>query len=134
MRLILAIAAVLVSIGVSAVAQQDNTFKVKPSRPEKAPKSAMPMGNAGNSKAGATSTSKDLQSLERQSAKASVPSRSAAKTKPASGAAPALKPVKDKPNPPINYNGKAGRTKTAGVAKQSPNPLQGRLKEKGGGH
>lgn len=130
-RLLLAIAIGLANIGVSAVAQQGNTFKVKPYHADKAPKSAAPIGNAGTSKAGATATSKDLQALERQAAKPPAPSRSAVTTK--TKTTPALKPVKDQPNPPINFNGKAGVTKTSGTTSQSANPLAGRLKQKGGG-
>jgi len=123
MRFSLAVAVVLVGISVSGLAQQNNTFKVKPSAPEKAAKPiSAPIGKTANP------ASKDLQTLERQTAKASAPSRSAGKRP--SGTAHALKPVKDKPNTPINFGGTGGG-KSAGSTKQGSNPYAGRLKQKG---
>jgi hypothetical protein len=131
MRFWLAAAVVLVGISVSVVAQQDNTFKVKPSAPEKPPRTAtVPIGKTAVHPATASdANSKDLQALERQSAKASMPPRSAGKTTP--GTASALKPVKDQPIPPINFRGNGGSRKTAGTTRQDPNPYAGRVKQKG---
>jgi len=124
-RFSLAVAIVVVGIGVSGLAQQNNTFKVKPSRPEKQPKStSAPVTKAAGPATSSAANSKDLQSLEHQTAKASGPSRSAGKK-----TAPALKPAKDKANPPINFSG-AGGGKSAGSNKQSSNPYKGRLKQK----
>jgi LAS superfamily LD-carboxypeptidase LdcB len=121
----LAVAVVLVSFSVGAAAQQNNTFKVRPVHPEKAPKKAAPIDNGGSSKAGASATSKSLRSLEHQTAKAAGPSRSAPKK------SPALKPVKEKANPPINFGAKGG--KGMGMTNQGSNSYQGRLKQKGTG-
>lgn len=119
MRFSLAVAVVVVGISVSGLAQENNTFKVKRAAPEKAAKPiSAPIGKT------ASPNSKDLQDLERQTAKASAPPRSAGQR-----TAPALKPVKDKPNPPINFGGTGGG-KSAGSTKQSSNPYAGRLKEK----
>ncbi len=131
MRFSWAVVVALVGISVSGLAQQNTTFKVKPSATEKAPKSTAPIGKAGSARAGATANSKDLQALERQTAKTSAPSRSAGKRTP--GTAPALKPIKDKPNPPINFNG-AHRGKGAASNKQGSNPYSGWLREKGAHH
>ena len=125
MRFSLAVAVVLAGISVSGVAQQNNTFKVRPVHPEKAPKKAAPIDNGGSSKAGASATSKSLRSLEHQTAKAAGPSRSAPKK------SPALKPVKEKANPPINFGAKGG--KGMGMTNQGSNSYQGRLKQKGTG-
>lgn len=123
-----AVAVVIVSVGVSGLAQQKDPFRVKRSTPEKASKSTMPVAKAANSNtasaANSNSSSKELQNLERQTAKASGPTRPAGQKK-----APALKHVKDKPNPPINFSGTNG-AKQAGSGKQNANPYAGRLKQK----
>src|SRR6266446_2860514 len=75
MRFSLAVAVVLAGISVSGLAQQ--TFKAKRSAPEKARKSA-PVGKTASPVA-SNSTSKELQTLERQTAKTSASSRSAGK-------------------------------------------------------
>ncbi|HYW39437.1 MAG TPA: hypothetical protein VE957_15085 [Terriglobales bacterium] len=126
MRFLLAVAVVLVGISISGLAQQNNTFKVKRSAPEKAPRS-VPIGKTASPANGSAANSKDLQTLERQTVKSSAPSRSAGKRTP--GTASALKPVKDKPNPPINFGGTGGG-KRAGLTKQGADPYKGRLKEK----
>jgi len=124
MRFSLAVAVVLAGISVSALAQQ--TFKVKRSAPEKAARKSAPVGKTASPVA-SNSTSKELQTLERQTAKTSASSRSAGKRTPGTGSA--LRPVKDKSNPPINF-GRTGGGKGGGTAKQSGNPYQGRLKQK----
>jgi hypothetical protein len=117
-------AVLLVGISVSSLAQQD-TFKVKRSAPEKPSRMAsVPIG-----KTASDANSRDLQALERQSAKASMPPRSAGKMTP--GTASALKPVKDQPNPPINLRGTGSSRKSAGLPSHSANSLAGRLKQKG---
>jgi hypothetical protein len=72
------------------------------------------------------SASKELQTLERQSAKTSASSRTAGKR---TGTGSALKPVKEKSNPPINFGGTGGG-KGGGKSNQGSNPYQGRLKQK----
>src|ERR1700674_5890617 len=124
MRFSLAVAVVVAGISVSGLAQQ--TFKVKRSAPEKAARKSAPVGKTASPVA-SNSTSKELQTLERQTAKTSASSRSAGKRTPGTGSA--LRPVKDKSNPPINF-GRTGGGKGGGTAKQSGNPYQGRLKQK----
>jgi hypothetical protein len=129
MRGSLAVAVVLVGIGVSGLAQQNNTLKVKRSAPEKAPKKSAPITGVGAGPTTASAAnSRELQSLERQSANVSAkPSQSAKKRTP--GTSAGLKPVKDKPNPPINFGGTGGG-KNAGMTSQGPNPYKGRLRQK----
>jgi hypothetical protein len=123
MRFSLAVAVVLAGISVSGLAQQ--TFKVKRSAPEKSARKSAPIGKTASPVA-SNSTSKELQTLERQTAKTSASSRSAGKRTP--GAGSALKPVKEKSNPPINFGGTGG--KSAGTTNQGTNPYKGRLKQK----
>jgi hypothetical protein len=126
MRFRWAVAVVIVSFSVSGLTQQKDPFRVKSSTPQKAEKSTVPVARTANSKtaSAANSNAKDLQNVERQTAKTSGATRTAGK-KPA----PALKLAKDKPNPPINFSGTSG-TKPAGSGKQNSNPYAGRLKEK----
>ena len=126
MRFSLAVAVVLVGISVSGLAQQNETFKVKRSAPEKAPKKSAPIGTTAGPATASGANSKQLQSLERQSARGYA-SRSAKKATP--GTSAALKPVKDKPNPPINFGGTGGG-KNAGMTNQGANPYKGRLRQK----
>jgi hypothetical protein len=129
MKLWLAVTIALVSVSVGAVAQQNNTFKAKPYHAGPAPKSTAHVGKPGSSRAGAAATSNNLQHTERQTAKSFGKSRSAART------APALKPARGRSNPPINFGGKGGGGKSAGLNKKGPNPYAGRLKQKSsGGH
>jgi hypothetical protein len=127
MRFSLAVVVVLAGIGVSGLAQQNQTFKVKRSAPEKAPRKTASIGKAATPATASGATSRDLQALEHQTAKSSAPPRVAAKKTPAS--ASVLKPAKDKPNPPINFGGTGGG-KSAGLTTQSSNPYKGRLKQK----
>jgi hypothetical protein len=124
MRFSLAVAVALVGMSLSAWAQQNNTFKVKPA-PTKAPKSA-PIGKTAASPTASTSASKELQSVERQSARSPASARSAG---PRTGKGPALKPARNQPNPPINFNGTGGG-KGARTTNHGSNPYKGRLKEK----
>lgn len=128
MKFSLAVAVVLVGISVSGLAQQNNALKVKRSAPEKAPRSVpMPTAKAGGATTASAANAKNLQAIEHQTAQTSAPSRSAGKKTP--GTAAALKPVKDKPTPPINFNG-TGSGKSAGTTTQAVNPYKGRLKQK----
>jgi hypothetical protein len=129
MRFWLAVAVVLAGISVSGLAQQKNTIKVKPSRAAaRAAKPSAPIGKTAASPATASAaTSKDLQNLEHQTARVSAPPRSAGKRTP--GKASALKSVKEKPNPPINFGSKSGG-KSAGMTSQGSNPYKGRLRQK----
>lgn len=126
MRFWWAVAVVIVSLGVSGLAQQKDPFKVKSSTPQKAEKSTVPVAKTVNPKtaSAASSSSKDLQNLERQTARSAGPTRTAAKK-----TASTMKLAKDKPNPPINFTG-AGGAKPAGSGKQNANPYAGRLKQK----
>ena len=127
MRFSLAVAVLVASVSASSLAQQNQTFKVKHSATEKAPKSSLPIGKKAGPATASAANAKDLQTLEHQTARAAAPSRSGAKRTP--GKASALKPVKDKPNPPINFGGSGGG-KNAGMTNQSSNPYKGRLKQK----
>lgn len=124
MRFSLAVAIVLAGISVSGLAQE--TFKVKRSAPEKAPRKSAPIGKTATPVA-SNGTSKELQALERQTAKTSASSRSVGKKTPGTGSG--LKPVKDKSNPPINFGGTGGG-KGGGTSNQGSNPYKGRLKQK----
>ena len=124
MRFSLAVAVVLVGISVSGLAQQNNTFKVKHSAPEKAPKASVPIGKTTGPTTASAANAKNLQALEHQTAKTTAPSQSAGKK-----TAPALKPVKDKPNPPINFGGTGGG-KSAGTTNPGSNSRKGRVRQK----
>ncbi len=131
MRFSLAVAVVLAAISLSGVAQQDGTLKAKHSASEKEPKKAAPIARMPGAASSSTANAKDLQALEHQTARSSATSQPAGKK---SGMASAPKPVKDKPNPPIDFNGKsAGKSasKSPGMTNQGSNPYQGRLKQKG---
>src|ERR1700687_4165719 len=99
MKFSLAVAIALVGMNLSGWAQQNNTFKVKNS-PTQAPKKA-PVVKTTASPTASTSASKELQSVERQSAKPPASARSGGPR--TTGKSPALKPAKSKPNPPINF-------------------------------
>ncbi|HMD16453.1 MAG TPA: hypothetical protein VKH18_07285 [Terriglobales bacterium] len=127
MKFSLAVAVVLAGISVSGLAQQNNALKVKHSAPEKAPRSVpMPTPKAGGATTASAANAKNLQAVEHQTAQTSAPSRSAGKKTPGTAS---LKPVKDKPTPPINFNGTSS-SKSAGTTNQAANPYKGRLKQK----
>jgi hypothetical protein len=116
------VAVLLASAAVSGVAQQKNTFKVKPSPSEtKASKSKAPIGPTGNTTSASAANAKDLNAIEHESLKSEAPKSSGKKS-------PALKPVKDKPDPPINFNGNSA--KGSGTVNQGANPYKGRLRQK----
>ncbi len=125
MRFSMAVGIVLVGISVNGLAQQKSTVKVKPTHPEaKAPKSNVPIGKTTGGAAG-MSVTKDLQNVERQSAKSA-----ASKTvgKKSTRTVPAPKLARDKPSPPINFGGNGG--KRAGSTNQAANPYKARLRQK----
>lgn len=126
-RLLLPVAVgmALMSVGAAAQNGNNNSYKVKHSTTEKEPKSTAPVPaktSAGNSSA---SASKNLQSIERQTAKSAAPSHAQAGKKTQTAA---VKPAKDQANPPMNFGGKGG--KQAGPVRQSADPYKGRLKQK----
>jgi len=125
MRFSLVVAVLLVGISATGVAQEK--FRVKHTPPDKtAKKTTVPLGKSSvGTSTGANS--KDLQALEHQTAKSSMP-RTAGK-KPAGAAA--IKPIKDKPNSPINL-GSGGGASGGSLGRQSANPYKGRLKQKYG--
>jgi|SRR5580692_4938116 hypothetical protein len=125
MRFSWAIAIAVVGISVSGWAQQKNTFKVKPSPPERSAKPTSTGVKTTGPGSASAANAKELQAAERQS-KVPGSSRSAKKT------GPSLKPVKDKSNPPINFGGSSGGK--GGGASAGSNPYKGRLKTKGGNH
>jgi len=130
MRFSLAVVVVFVGIGVSGLAQQNNTFKVKHSTPEKAPKASAPMGKTAGPATPSSANAKNLQAIEHQTAKTTASSGSAGKPSGSAGKKPpALKPVKDKPNPPINFSG-TGSGKSAGTANPGSNSHKGRVRQK----
>jgi hypothetical protein len=123
MRFSLAVAVAVVGISMSGLAQQtNNQFRVKHVPADKGiKKSTMPaMKTTGSS---SNANSKDLQTLEHQTAKGAS-AHNAGNRK-----APPLKPVKEKANPPMNFNGGSGGKGTS-IARQSANPYKGRLKQK----
>src|SRR5260370_2138038 len=133
MRFSVGVEVVLASMTVNGLAQKsgNGTSRVKPSHSAaKAPKKmSAPIGKTASPATASTANAKDLQTLERQAAKSSAPSRSAGKRTP--GMAPALKPAKekDKPNPPINFHGTGG-SKSPGTTNQGTNPYQERPRQK----
>jgi hypothetical protein len=77
---------------------------------------------------GGSSSSKDLQNIERQSAKSIGQTHAAKQTRPAP-----VKMEKDKPNPKINF-GNGHTTTNGGMTRQPSNHYKGRLKQKGTHH
>jgi hypothetical protein len=134
-RLSFAVAVALVAVTVSGMAQQTTTFKAKHTAPEKPPKSTVPPGgNMGNTTTASAANSKDLQSVERETAKPAAPTHA----KKTSATTPALIPAKEEPTPP-NNSGNSGGTvarKSTATAKTKPdaNPYRGRLREKYASH
>jgi hypothetical protein len=124
LKFLLTVAVVLLGFCVVGSAQQADTFRVKKSPPEKAPRKIAPIGKAAGSTTASSANAKDLQTLERESAHTAKPAGSASKK--TTGAA--FKPVKDKPNPPINFSGTSA--KSPGLTNQSSNPYRGRLRQK----
>jgi hypothetical protein len=102
MRFLLAVGTLVVGVSLSVSAQQQNpAFKVKHTPPEKSAKGAPNVGKTSGSGTAAAANSKSLQTIEHQNVKAT-----GAKTEKK---APALKPIKDKPNPPMNFGSAGGK-------------------------
>jgi hypothetical protein len=123
-------AIVLLGLCVGAFAQSgaysnSSPYKVKRST-QKPPKSSVvvPVGKSAGTGSASSTNAKNLQGIEHQTAKTSA-QRSGGKN--ASGSA-AIKPVKEKPAPPINFNGTGA--KSAGTTNRAANPYRGRLKQK----
>jgi hypothetical protein len=128
MRFSLAVAVVVVGISISGLAQQ-NARKAKPSATEKAPRSvALPDKLPATS---STATANQLKAIEQQTARTPATSQSASK-KTSAKALP-VKPLRDKPAPPMNFGGTGGG-KTIGMTGHGANSYNGRLKQKGSGH
>ena len=121
MRFSAAVAVIILVASLSGFAQQDKgTLRVKPSHKERsARKTAVPSGKANSS------TTKDLQALEHQTAKSSTPRSSTRKASTG-----VYRPVQEKANAPINVGG--GGKNGGGGSRQSGNPYKGRLKQKYG--
>jgi len=124
MRFLLIMTAALLSLSVSGAAQQ-KTFRVKPSSPEV--KTGHKNVPADRVPATSTQTARDLKTLEHQTAK-TVPVRTPKAPRKQSVA---LKPEKEKSNPPMNFG--KGQGSASGV-KQGSNAYKGRLKQKHGSH
>jgi len=131
MRFLLAVVVVLVGISVSGLAQQNNTFKAKHPAPEKAPKASVPMGKTAGPATASAANAKNLQAVEHETAKTTATSGIAGRPSGSAGkkTAPALKPVKEKPNPPINFSGTGGG-KSAGTTNPGSNSHKGRVRQK----
>ena len=131
MKYSFAAAVVLFGFSISGFAQQNAQYgsaprKVKPSTSQKPAKStALPTGKSAGAGTSSAANAKDLQAIEHQGAKTSA-HRSAGKKGPGAGAA--IKPVKEKPNAPINFGGSGGK---GGLSNRASNPYRGRLKQKG---
>jgi hypothetical protein len=131
MKFSLAAAIVLLGLIAGASAQSStynggSPYKVKRSAPQKPTKSSAvaPVGkSAGNGSASSTNA-KNLQGIEHQTAKTSA-QRPSGKKAPGSSA---IKPVKEKSTPPMNFNGTGA--KGTGTTNRAANPYKGRLKQK----
>jgi len=129
MRFLLTVA-VLAGLTVVGGAQekpkQFNTKPSKNSKAEAAPKSTAAVRAPGGATT-TSATSKELRGVEKEHTK---PVGSAHTPKKAPGSA-ALKPAKERPNPPISFgSGKGGSATNT----RHPDPYKGRLKQKGSGH
>ena len=123
MRVLAAVAVVLLGLSASGVAQTYSKGVNSPKSSTKAPKSTVPVKAPG----GVNTSAKNLQNIEHETAKSAGKSQKGQRAaKPV-----ALKPDKNGSNPPINFSGNSGGG--MGTNKQAPNPYKGRLKQKGGG-
>ena len=123
-------AIVLLGLCVGAFAQSgaynnSSPYKVKRS-PQKPPKSSavVPVGKSASAGSASSSNARNLQGIEHQTAKTSA-QRSGGKKAPGSSA---IKPVKEKSTPPMNFNGTGA--KGTGTTNRAANPYKGRLKQK----
>lgn len=125
MRFSLAVAVLAASFSVSGFAQQA-PYKVKPSHEDKPAKSSSaPVGKTGGAATASSENAKSLQSIEHESGKGATSSKAAEKK------APALKPVKDKPNPPMNFGSTSG-VKGGAKSTSGSSAYKGRVRSKGG--
>jgi len=125
MRFSLAVAVLAAGLSVSGFGQQA-PYKVKPSHEDKPAKSSSaPIGKTGGAATASAENAKSLQSIEHQSGKGVTSSKAAGKK------APGLKPVKDKPNPPMNFGTTSG-VKNAGKSTAGSSAYKGRVRQKGG--
>ncbi len=122
-----AVAVLVAGISLSGMAQEKDAFKVKHYAPDKAAKrTALPIGKSATAGTSAAANSKELQTLERQTAKNSAFHPTGTKM----SKTVAVKPIKDKPNPPIKVGGGGNGGNGANLNRQSSNPYKGRLKQK----
>lgn len=129
MKLSLAVVVVVIGVCLSSMAQEKDAFRVKRTTPEKAAKrTPMPVGKAATGGTSSAANAKDLQTLEHQTARSSAPHAAGTKMPKSAG----VKPIKDKPNPPIKLGGGGGASNAGGLNRQSSNPYKGRLKQKYG--
>lgn len=124
MRVLAAVAVMLVGLSASGIAQTYSKGANSPKSTIKAPKSTVPLKASGANTSG---NAKNLQNIEHETAKTAGKSQKS----PRAPKSVALKPEKNGGNPPINFSGNSGGS--AGTNKQAPNPYKGRLKQKGGG-
>ena len=117
------LAVILVGFSVSGLAQQNGTFKLKPTPAEKEKKAAPINLKTPGAATPDGANAKDLRTLEHET-KVSASSRSQGKK-----TGPSLKPIKDKPNPPINFGGNGGG-KSQAQSHQVPDASKGRVREK----
>jgi hypothetical protein len=125
MRFSWAAAVLVAGLGVSGWAQQA-PYKIKPSHEDKPAKSSAPIGKTAGVASASAENANSLQNIEHQSARASTSSSSRAAGKKSA----ALKPIKDKPNPPMNFGTSSG-VKGGGKPTQGSNPYKGRVRQKG---
>ena len=121
---VLALAVIVAGISLSGMAQEKSPFRVKHSAPEKPAKAVVPAGKSATVGTSSAANSKDLQTLERQTARSSSSPHATGTKMPKTAA---VKPIKDKSNPPIKV-GSAGNG--GGLTHQGSNPYKGRLKQK----
>jgi hypothetical protein len=126
MRFFGAVAVLVAGLSMSGWAQQA-PYKIKRSHEDKPAKNSAPIGKPAGAASGTAENARSLQNIEHQSGKAFRSSQSAGR-KPA-----ALKPIKDKPNPPINFGTTSG-VKGGGKPTQGSNAYKGRVRQKGGHH
>jgi hypothetical protein len=131
MKFSLAAAVVLMGLSVGASAQSStynngSAYKVKRSAPQKPPKSSpvAPVGKSASAGSASSTNAQNLKGIEHQTAKTST-QRSSGKKAPGSSA---IKPVKEKSTPPMNFNGTGA--KSTGTTNRAANPYKGRLKQK----
>jgi hypothetical protein len=123
MRFLWAVAVLVAGLSVSGLAQQA-PYKVKPSHEDKPAKSSAPIGKTAGAGSASADNAKSLQNIEHQSGRVSTSSKATGKK------SAALKPIKDKPNPPMNFGTTSG-VKGGGKPTQGSNPYKGRVRQKG---